>query len=226
MADILIDLGPTWGHIVPLSTLENITHISIAGDDIIHVQCFSGEETFKFKSLKSFNEKEQTIEKNRLLGLSNGLINPIDMKLIIQAMEAQTGKTLSEVIEKPLYDIHHVRRIWATLHDQPYFRFSLLYDAKTQEVKADEDHNEAFNAILPDWMDPHTLSLVTEEEDRMLLFAHAAIDNMAEPILPIDDELAMMDPHANIPVMGDATQGVAQKVDLSKVGSDNVMMRT
>jgi hypothetical protein len=237
MSDILIDLGEQWNHIIPLSTLMNITHIAVA-DSFITIECtiVNGGDVrvVDYKSALRFSAKDIQLEKNRLLGLSNGIINNKDMKSIIASMEAQTGLKIKEVIDKPSYDIHTIRKIWAELNNEPYFRYILQYNPVDENIQVVEEHNDIFaNNTLGEWMDEHTMRVVTNLDDRLLLFAFNAIDSIAEPIRPLADEDEFLDPNADIPVMGDATQGLAtQQVDLSQSqntnnGPDgNVMMRT
>ena len=236
MSDILIDLGEMWNHIIPLSSLASISHISVSdGQFIIECTIQTDKESriVEYKSAKRFNDKELATEKNRLLGFSNGIIGKDDMKAIIKTMETQTGKKLKETLDQPVYDMHYVRRVWATLHDEPYYRFILQYDPVEDTVKAVEESNDAFAGILGDWLDDHTMQVVTKLEDRLLLFAFETIDRMADPIKTLTDRDEFVDPNADIPVMGDATQGrAAQQVDLSQPQAvnptldSNVMMRT
>jgi len=230
MADILIDLGEKWNHIIPLSSLMHISHINIDDGQFI-IECTIPNGTdhriVEYKSYKRFSGKDIISEKNRLLGFSNGLIGKTDMKNIIATMETQTGNKLKETLDKPVYDMHYVRRIWATLHEEPYFRFIIQYNPTDQNVNAVEEHNDQFSDILGDWLDDYTMNVVTGLDDRLLLFTYNAIQRMAEPVLPLTDGDEFLDPTANIPVMGDATQGLAtQKVDLSKIDNNNTMMRT
>jgi len=230
MADVLIDLGEKWNHIVPLSSLTNISHIAI-DDGRFTIECTIPTSTepriVEYQSAKRFSGKEIITEKNRLLGFSNGIISKNDMKTIISTIEAQTGNKIKETLDKPIYDIHYVRRVWATLHEEPYYRFILQYDVANQNITAVEEHNDEFVDILGDWLDDYTMSVVMGNDDRLLLFAYNALQRMAEPVLPITDQDEFMDPTANIPVMGDSPLGLAtQKVDLSQMDDSNVLMRT
>ena len=231
MADVLIDLGKLWGHVIPLSTLEHITHIKRVDKRII-VECTipvpdDKPRIVEFESKIIDSEKWLKEEKNRLIGLSNGIINNEDMNNIIDTMEIQTGKKIEETLDKPVYDLHYVRRIWASLNDKPYFRFILQYDPENQNINAVEEHNDDFTGILGDWLDEYTMKVVTDLNDRLLVFAYNAIERMAEPVLPMTDNDEFLDPTANIPVMANASQGLAtQSVDLANIKPDDIMMRT
>lgn len=228
--DILIDLGSPWGHVVPLSVLEQITHIEFLGDGHIEVTCETASEdgrirSFKFKSRKAFDDETGEEEKRRLLGFSNGLIQRTDVEKIIETMSAQTGVAFDEVLENPVYDISFLRRIWATHMGEPFFRFVLQFDPETQQVLVQEDHNDTFElGVLPGWTDPDIIKDMNEDE-RALLFAYEVIYQMAEPILPEPGEGAFSDPMANVPVMG--VRGMqTQQIDLAETTPDQVVATT
>lgn len=227
MADVLIDLGPDWGHVVPLSVLEEISHIELLPDGHIHVTCeFPYEEKrrpFKFKSRKKFSDEEGEKQKNRLFGYSTGLISREDVEQIMKTMEAQTGVEYTEILKEPVYDIKFIRRIWATHMGEPYFRFILQFDPETQTVSVEDHHNEEFQAILPDWLGADYVRTLGADE-RLIMFAYETIYRLAEPFLPEDEHDPLMDPMANIPVMG--VKGVETTVDLANMSPDQVMATT
>lgn len=227
MSDILVDLGSKWGHVVPLSVLEDLTHIELLPDGHIQVTCeFPYEDKrrpFKFKSRKPFTEDEGEIEKSRLFGFSTGLISKADVEQIMKTMEAQTGVEYMEILKEPIYDIKFIRRIWASHMGEPYFRFILQFDPETQTVTVEDHHNEEFQDILPDWLGAETVRNLNPDE-RLLMFAYETIYRLAEPILPEEDGGAFMDPMADIPVMG--VKGVQTQVDLANTSPDQVIATT
>lgn len=228
MADILIDLGSKWGHVVPLSVLEHINHIEFLEDGHIQVVCDQATDlktkSFRFKSRKPFDESEASSEKTRLLGFSNGLIQREDVESIIETMSAQLGDDFTEILKDPVYDISFIRRLWATHMGEPFFRFVLQYDIETQQVLVHEDHNEEFEEVMPAWTDPDVIQNMSGDE-QALLFAYEVMYQMAEPLLPESEEGAFTDPMANVPVMG--VQGAAtQKIDLSEVDPDSIVATT
>ncbi len=216
--NVLIDLGPHWGHMVTLEQLSQITHIEVMGSNRLRVTC--GHETadskpFQFQSKDPFTTEEIGREKRRLLGMSHGIISKADMSSIIADMVAQTGKSIDVVLDDTQYDIMFVRKIWATLHDQPHFRFTMTYDAENQNVKINESHNDQFMNILPDWLDFRTMQVLdSKDDDLLLMFAYEVLYQMAEPLLPEPEDGAMIDPDANIPTMRGSPMAT-QQVDLS-----------
>jgi len=224
MADILIDLGPAWGHIIPLRALGHISHIEYSANNRIIVQCDfpkkDKREPLKFSSRECFSSDELEVERQRLLGFSCGIVSREDMMTIIKSMELQTGVSIEEKLNEPLYDMEFVRRIWASIHDEPYFRFVMQYDGKTKQVAIDESHNEDFTEVLHDWMDETTLHVVSDRDEQLLLFAYEVLYKMAEPLLLEPEDGLFMDPDANIPTM--AVKGPTQTVDLAKIGEDQI----
>lgn len=224
MTDILVDLGPEWGHVVPLSVLEEITHIEFMTDGHIQVTCeFPYEEkrrAYKFKSRKPFDDETGEKEKSRLFGFSTGLISLEDVERIMKTMEAQTGVEYMEILKNPVYDIKFVRRIWASHMGEPYFRFILHYDPETENVMVEDHHNEEFIGILKDWLDPSMIRDLNPD-DGLILFAYEAIARLAEPLLPEDEDGAFIDPMADIPVLG-VKGATTQQIDLAGTSPDQV----
>ena len=215
--NLLIDLGDQWGHIVSFDQLQNITHVEVMGSNRLRVTC--GHETvdskpFHFQSAEAFTKDGIKNEKNRLLGLSNGIIGKADMQSIINDIETQTDKRIDVILEDTQYDISFVRKIWATLQGIPHFRFTLTYDAENQNIKVNESHNEQFIKILPEWLDFRTMQVLEDHDDLLLMFAYEVLYQMAEPLLPEPEDGAVIDPDANIPTMK-GTPMTTQQVDLS-----------
>lgn len=228
-ADILIDMGPGWGHVVPLSTLERISHIEFSDDGIIHVACDPDAEAkirrFEFKSRKPFEDEAMEAEKARLLGFSNGLVGREDVEAILSTMKLQTGVDPSVTLSDPVYDISYIRRLWATQKNEPFFRFVLQYDHESGQVMIDEDHNDLFLKIIPEWIDDDILDGL-EEDEQLLLFSYEVLYKLSEEFLPEPEEGAFTDPHANVPVMGTIGAEVKQSVDLAGISKEQVIMST
>lgn len=228
MTDVLIDLGPEWGHVVPLDVLEEITHIEFLPDGHIQVTCeFPHEDrrrVQKFKSRKPFDDEQAEKEKSRLFGFSTGLVSKEDVERIMQTMAAQTGVEFTEILKEPVYDVKFIRRIWATHMGIPYFRFILQFDPENQTVEIEDHHNQEFQDILPEWLGADVVRNLNADE-RLIMFAYETIYRLAEPILPEDEDGAFMDPMANIPVMG--VHGMqTQKVDLANMSPDQIVATT
>ncbi len=228
-ADILIDMGPDWGHVVPLSTLERISHIEFSDDGIIHVSCDPDADAkirrFEFKSRKPFEGEAMEAEKARLLGFSNGLVGREDVETIMNTMKAQTGVEPSVLLSEPVYDISYIRRLWAEQKNEPFFRFVLQYDHESGQVMIDEDHNDLFLKIIPEWVDEDILDRLDEDE-QLLLFSYEVLYKLSEEFLPEPEDGAVTDPHANIPPMGVVGAEVKQSVDLAGISKENIIMST
>lgn len=227
MADLLIDLGIKWGNIVPLSVLEHITHIQVLETSQIEVVCEfekdSGRKAFRFRSRSAFHDEELQLQQIRLLGFSNGIISRADMETIIQSMEAQSGVSAKLILQDITYDISMIRQIWSSMNGEPYFRFILHYDVDTQQVMVDNNHNEEFLSILPDWLDDRTLQMVQSIDERLLMFAYEVMSRLVEPLLPEPEDGAFMDPNAHIPMMGGVVGSTTQRIDLANIGPEQIM---
>jgi hypothetical protein len=145
------------------------------------------------------------------------------MEAIFKTIELQTGVPSKVVLNDPVYDISFLRRIWASLQGLPYFRFVLQYDPAMGTVVVDESHNEEFVPIIPEWIGTTRAMIVQDVQDQLLLFAYEAIYQLAEPLQPEGEEGAMIDPMADIPVIG---MGNTQKVDLARLRGDQIMQTT
>lgn len=228
-AGILIDLGPKWGQIIRLDRLENVIQIEQTPENQLRVygevmaEGKTQAQSFKFTSVKPFTDDELVIEKARMLGFTNGLISRSDMETIFASVELQTGVKPKVILDQPVYDISFLRRVWASLQGQPYFRFVLQYDPEAGTIVVDESHNQEFLPIIPDWIGKVSAALVQDVQDQLLLFAYEAIFQLAEPLLPEGEEGAMIDPMADIPIMG---SGNRQQVDLGRIHPGQIMQTT
>lgn len=222
MAEILVNLGPKWGHVVPLSMLENITHIDTTQDRIL-VKCGTknknGNYDMEFSSMYLFGDEGKDQEINRLLGYSNGVISKDDAQAILDSITAQTGVTTIDLLSEPAYDISYIKQIWSAALNKPYMRFSIQYDPENETVLVSENHNDEFMRVPPAWGDEEMLSALTDEE-QILLFVYDVMHKMVEPFLPEDD---IIDPTADIPPMRGMSGGLAtQRVDLADIDQSNV----
>jgi len=231
MADVLIDLGLEWGHVVPLSVLEHITHIEIMDTGHLDVTCdFDAEEkrrTFRFKSRKPFTDEQIEVEKTRLLGFSNGIVSSADMQEIVESLEKQSGVPYTETLTEPSYDISMIRQIWSSMTGLPFFRFVLHYDPESEQVLVDNNHNDHFLLkTVPNWLDDRAMRSITSTDDKLLMFAYEVIYRLVEPLLPEDEAGAFMDPNANIPMMGSILGSTTQRVDLAHTRPDQIIAST
>lgn len=231
MNGILIDLGPLWGHIVSLDMLTRIVHIEVLETTRIRVVCSTKsslqktkkEDWFEFTSKPMEHDYEISKQTQRLMGFSNGVISESDMKNIIKGLEMHSGKKIDVVLSEPLYDIQSIRKYWADVHDEPYFRFVIQYDSTSKQMMINEDHNNLFKTVIPKWVDETSLELLSDTSDHLLLMAYEVMYNLVEPILPEPEHGAFTDPLTNIPVLGDPIGSTTQRVDLSKIGPNTSM---
>jgi len=223
--DILVDLGSEWGHIVPLSVLEVISHIEHGTDGHFTVACEIDAEQkqrlFKFRSRAPFSDEQAAIEKRRLLGFTTGLISNEDVKNILASIGEQTGMPFEMILADPVYDISFLRKLWATHMGIPFYRLVLQYNPATDRVEVNEDHNQEFeHLVLPAWTDKD-MRKTMNEEDSALLFAYEVIYQMVEPLLPEEGMVAFTDPLEHIPTM--SMQGVRQQYDLANIDPSQII---
>lgn len=222
--DLLIDLGDEWGHVLPLSLLEQIKHIETMPDGRMAFSCTISEagKTKRFLSRNSFDSDGQKTQKQRLLGFVNGLIGRADLAEVIEGMKHQTGMEIEEVFNNPSYDISMVRQLWATHRGEPYFRFNLQFDPEEGKILVSEDHNEEFEAIPTEWIDASVLANKSDDE-RALLFVYEVVYRMVENILPEGEGGAFVDPFADVPVMGGPQGGATTRIDLANISDQSVI---
>jgi len=190
---MLIDLGPDWGHIVPLNVLTNIIRISYDS----HKVTLHYREGDKNMELQSNAVVDSQVLISDIIPIINGIIPKDRMRLILSGIQAQVGKDIPDILDRQIPDIGALRKLWAEINDDPYMQFGLSYDKDEDSVNFDVEFNEKFKDVMDKWLDNVTNEVVQSDEEKALIFVLEAIKNVIEPMKPSNE----LPPDEDLPTM-------------------------